>query len=245
MENYDEFEWSGHRWIPRERWGICHPIKPDWWYDPERVEIDKNGTLHLKTKWNPKHINDEIGESKIGCGLISSTEKFKYGEYEIEAKLPQGRDLWPAFWMWSWESHPPEIDVLEAYSSYSNKIASFWNGRLFEYFTGKFWRVESNVHLIDNSIEGNWLLGAERKYFGFKPPSKRFVKYKLIWKKDLIEIYYDGRLNRRITDRNVLNQFDNITMNVIINNGITEESTPEDIKESDFQIKYFNYTPYN
>jgi hypothetical protein len=53
---YKEFEWSNHKWIARERWGSCHPIKPDWWYDPERVEIDDDGVLHLKTKWNPKSI---------------------------------------------------------------------------------------------------------------------------------------------------------------------------------------------
>jgi len=244
MENYDKFKWSGFEWIPKERWGICHPIKPDWWYDPERVEIDENDTLHLKTKWNPKHINDEIGESKIGVGLISSVDKFKYGEYEIEAKLPKGKDLWPAFWMWAWESYPPEIDVLEAYSTYHNKISSYWNGRLHEWLFGKFWRVESNVHLIDNTSDENRSLGAERNFFGFKDPSKRFIKYKLIWLKDKIEIYYDGKLNRRITDRNILKQFDNVTMNVILNNGITAEADPTKIKETDYQIKSFNYIPY-
>lgn len=246
MNNYDEFEWSGYKWIPRERWGNVHPIKPEWWYDPERVEIDDNGILHLKTKWNPKTITNYDGEvidSKVGVGLISSTEKFKYGKYEIEAKLPTGKDLWPAFWMWAWESYPPEIDVLEAYSTYANKTASFWNGRLFEYFVGKFWKVESNIHLIDETSDGNWTVGSKRSCFGFKAPSKRFVKYKLIWTKDLIEIYYDGRLNRRIADRNILKQFDNITMNVIINNGITGDANPKDIIESDFQIKYFKYTP--
>jgi beta-glucanase (GH16 family) len=245
MKDYSKFTWSGFEWIPQERWGICHPIKPEWWYDSERVEIDNDGVLHLKTKWNPKYINDEIGESQIGCGLISSVDKFKYGEYEIEAKLPQGKDLWPAFWMWAWESYPPEIDVLEAYSTYANKIASFWNGRLFEYFAGKFWRVESNIHLIDETSDDNWTVGSKRSYFGFKAPSKQFIKYKLIWTKDLIEIYYDDRLNRRITDRNILKQFDNITMNVIINNGITGDANPKNIMESDFQIKYFNYKPIN
>ena len=94
---YKEFEWSNHKWIARERWGSCHPIKPDWWYDPERVEIDDDGVLHLKTKWNPKSIVGPDGntyDSKLGVGLISSTEKFGYGEYEIEAKLPSGKGLW-------------------------------------------------------------------------------------------------------------------------------------------------------
>jgi len=149
----------------------------------------------------------------------------------------------PAFWMWVWESYPPEIDVLEAYSDHHNSLFSYPNGRLLEWFVGKFWKVESNVHLIDNTQEGNWTLGTERNYFGFKSPSKRFVKYKLIWLKDVIEIYYDDKLNRRITDRNVLKQFDDVTMNVIINNGMTGKAKAEDIKESDFQVKYFKYTP--
>ena len=240
---YKEFEWSNHKWIARERWGSAHPIKPHWWYDPERVEIDETGMLHLKTKYNPQYINEEVGESQIGVGLISSTEKFGYGEYEIEAKLPTGKHLWPAFWMWAWESYPPEIDVVEAYSKYSNRLASFWNGRLLEYFTGKFWRVETNVHLIDNSKEGNWTLGAERSYFSFKRPSRNFFKYKLIWHKDKIEVYYNNKLNRRITDRKVLKQFDNVTMNVIINNGVTDQVDVNNPPESDFQVKYFKYTP--
>jgi beta-glucanase (GH16 family) len=242
----DNFEWSGHKWIKSERWGLVHPLKPDWWYDPERVEIDSKGVLHLKTKWNPKSVvgpDGETYESKVGCGLISSTEKFKYGKYEIEAKLPQGKGLWPAFWMWAWESYPPEIDVLEAYSDRANRITSFWNGRLHEWLFGKFWAVESNIHLIDNTQEGNWTVGTKRNFFGFKSPSKRFVKYELIWLKDKIEIYYDGKLNRRETDRNILKQFDNVTMNVILNNGITGRAVPENVPESDFQVRYFKYTP--
>jgi hypothetical protein len=247
MKYNKPFEWSGHKWISRERWGNCHPAKPDWWYDPERIEIDKDEILHLKTKYNPKElllVNGDRVESKVGVGLISSVDKFKYGKYEIEAKLPEGKNLWPAFWMWAWESYPPEIDVLEAYSDYANRWGYFWNGRFHEWFMGKIWRVESNIHLIDNSIEGNWTLGAKRNYFGFKKPTKRFVKYELIWLKDKIEIYYDGKLNRRETDRKILKQFDNVTMNVIINNGITGKADPNKIEESDFQIKYFKYTPY-
>lgn len=247
IDSSNAFEWSGHKWIVGERWGKLHPIKPEWWYDSERVEIDDQSVLHLKTKWNPKTIlagDGNLYNSKMGCGLISSTEKFKYGEYEIEAKLPQGKGLWPAFWMWGWESYPPEIDVLEAYSDRANKLASFWNGRLHEWFLGRFWRVESNIHLIDNSSDQNKTVGAERSYMGFKDPSKRFIKYKLIWLPDRIEVYYDGILNRLETDREILKQFDNVTMNVILNNGITSESNPKSIPESDFQIKYFNYKPY-
>lgn len=246
MKNYKIFQWSGHKWITRERWGLLHPVKPYWWYDPERVEIDENNVLHLKTKWNPKTIVGPDGnqyDSKIGCGLISSIGEFGYGVYEIEAKLPTGKNLWPAFWMWAWQSYPPEIDVFEGYSHHANNLASFWNSTIYEWVLGKFWKVESNIHLIDNNKEGNWVLGAKRNFFGFTPPSKRFVKYKLIWLEDKIEIYYDGKLNRRETNREVLKQFDNVTMNVILNNGITEGSDPNKIPESDFQIKYFNYEP--
>ena len=111
-------QWSGYDWLTQERWGNMHPDKTYNWYDPSAVEI-RNDDLILKTHYNPKEftVNDKKITSNYGVGLISNTTKFDYGYFEIEAKLPTGKNLWPAFWMWSFDSWPPEIDIFEAYSS--------------------------------------------------------------------------------------------------------------------------------
>ena len=41
--------------------------------------------------------------------MIYSKQHFKYGKYEIRFKVPKGRGLWPAFWVWGIE----EIDIFE------------------------------------------------------------------------------------------------------------------------------------
>jgi beta-glucanase (GH16 family) len=235
---YEIINWSGYEWKTSERWGFCHPVKKHWWYDSSQVNIDKDGVLHLKTAYNPQYINEEVGVSDIGVGLISSTGKFGYGIYEIEAKLPKGKYLWPAFWIWSWESWPPEIDIFEAYSNHSKY---FFNNKILEWFKGKFWKIESNIHLLED--KKNTSIGALSSFFTFRNPSKNFIKYKLIWTEKLICIYYNDKLHRKIEDPKILNNLKGHEMNIIINNGITDKiKNYKNVTQSDFQIKYFKYT---
>ena len=108
----------------------------------------------------PFYDNGVMGDMIIpfGVGLVSCTEKFGYGTFEIEAKLPKGQpNAWPAFWMWSFDSWPPEIDVFEAYS---NKKGSYFNWNI-DALLGKFWRCATNVHLGKNP--DNYSIGAKKR----------------------------------------------------------------------------------
>lgn len=229
-------QWSKYEWLTQERWGQIHPGKTFTWYDETAVSIDKDNYLHLKTHYNPKYFPDLNVTSNVGVGFVSCTTKFKHGTYEIEAKLPQGKQLWPAFWMWSFDSWPPEIDVFEAYSnnkgSYFTLDFNFKNGL-------NIWHVATNAWWKDGN--SNIQLGGQNGWFGFKNPATNFIKYKLEWLPTALKFYYNEKLVRKITDKNVIEQCNNTTMNVILNNSLRE---PDDNTNSDFVIKYFKYTPF-
>jgi beta-glucanase (GH16 family) len=232
--------WCGYDWITEERWGKIHPEKLDWWYDASAVTVDQNGWLHLGTHKNLQKISLESGEeveSPIGAGLVSCTSRdFHWGTYEIEAKLPAGKCLWPAFWMWSWNTWPPEIDIMEGYS---NEAGSYfrWNPL-------GFWNAQTNIHFSDTVTGKNKSIGGKARPFTFKNPAEEFINYRLVWKPTAIYFYYNNRLVRKVTDRNILEQVNATEMNVIINNGVTRY-LPDHDQTSDFIVKYFKYTPRN
>lgn len=231
-----KINWQGYEWITQERWGQVHPEKSHWWYDESCVFIDRNSNLNLMTKRNPKYFPEINKTSIIGAGLVSCTGKFNFGTFKIIAKLPEGSNLWPAFWMWSWDSWPPEIDVLEAYS---DSKGSYLKPRISNPLG--FWNVQTNVHYIRNNE--NKMVKGKTHYFGFKDPSKHFIEYGVSWKKDKVEFYYDNRLVRVINDKQILKQLSETTMNVIINNGVTSEVDLFNPPNSNFVIKDFIYEP--
>ena len=233
-------DWKGYNWITQERWGQIHPEKSISWYDDTAVEIDDNGFLILKTQSNPKYFEKLNTTSPIGSGLVSCQNRFGYGYFSIEAILPKGPSLWPAFWMWAWESWPPEIDVVEAYS---NKRGSYFNwGKPHELFIGKFWRTKTNFYLKDNN-DKHYNLGDKSHYWTWKNPSKHIMEYSVLWLPDKIEIHYNGKTVRKITDPKILKQFQNIKMNVIINNFVMDNISLKNFKPSEFIITDFQYIP--
>lgn len=233
-------QWSGYEWLTQERWGQIHPDKPICWYDPTAIQINSESEIVLKTQYNPKQFDDVV--SPIGVGLISCTEKFSYGMFSIEAKLPKGPYLWPAFWMYAWESWPPEIDVFEAYS---NSRSSYFNWDWKSLF-GKFWRVETNIHLGESP--NNYNLGAQPGYVGFTPPTEKFNTYTVDWTPTYIKIYYNNKLVRQVIDPNVLKQFEGKTMNVIVNNGVQNsypsQTFPDNKLQTEFIARNFKHIPY-
>ena len=231
-------EWSGYNWLTHERWGQIHPDKPYCYYDESAVLIDQNNHLNLITHYNPKYFDEIESYSTVGIGLVSCTTQFGHGYFEISAKLPTGDDLWPAFWMWAFESYPPEIDVFEGYSEKSN----YWNWMCKgSYNPFKLWKVQSNVHVgtTDNIIHAR----AKNHCFTLKNPSKKFIKYGCLWAPDKIEIFYNGLFVRRIKKGIFLKGFENKTLNVIINNSIQNDTKMSENMYSNFQIEYFKYEP--
>ena len=230
--------WCGYEWLKEERWGQIHPEKPYMWYDPTCVlQTNKNGKLFLFTKNHENQFGDIT--SPIGVGLVSCIERFSYGTFSLEAQLPVGPNLWPAFWMYAWEEWPPEIDVFEAYS-YGN--GSYIN-RNMDLLLGKWWRIKTNIHL--GKVPNNYNAGAENGRISLlKDPTKNYIEYRVDWFPDVIRIWYDNKVVRCITDPSILSQFKNKTMNVVINNGIQASYNPTKEYNSVLSVKNFQYTPY-
>jgi beta-glucanase (GH16 family) len=231
MESLQTIQWSGYEWYLQEHWGQVHPEKPWMWYDPSAIEVDNRGYLHLKTKYNPKYFQHIDKTADMGVGLLSSTTKFYHGTYEIEAKLPKGKYLWPAFWLWGWYNWPPEIDVLEAYSNKSGNY--LWLNT--EYGGLSIWKVLATVHWREDGIHKS---STDTGWFGFKNPANNFIKYKLEWFPHEINIYYNNRLVKKVNDESILNFINSDKARVIINNGLWQQDNGTN---SDFIVKYFTY----
>lgn len=235
----EKINWANREWLTRERWGRIHPSKSFCWYDPDCVNVDNKGYLHLSTDHSPTTLLDTNGATctpTLGTGLISSMEDFSYGRFEIDAMLPTGKNKWPAFWLWGSETWPPEIDIFEGYTDNRRGYLKFNR-----FNPMGFWNLQTNIwtHGVNDK---NYNLKAKTHFFGFKNPTRHFIKYSLLWLPDKIRISFNDYLVREITDKKTLSYFNDQKMRVVINNRFQKESSKD--VYSDFVIKDFRYIPY-
>jgi hypothetical protein len=76
----------------------------------------RNGMLEIRFDRAPGEHAEALGGFQYISGLITTQPSFSqtYGYFEMRAKLPRGKGLWPAFWLLPKDlSWPPEIDVME------------------------------------------------------------------------------------------------------------------------------------
>lgn len=106
-----------------------------------------------------------------------------YGYFEMEAKLPVGKGLWPAFWLLNHDgSTRPEIDIMEAYSGGGPN--SGWS--------------DANLHPTTYGATV-WPIGPQMAgHAGFemvKTPdlSAGFHKYAVKWEPNKVTYYFDGQ----------------------------------------------------
>jgi len=128
------------------RWNKAHnAIHGDYTKETEEPQVYhrndayvKNGKIELRTqKLNnyypcPKgNACQYEGKHYYTSGQISSQKRYKYGYYEICAKLPGSDGYWPAFWLWN--STPStettncwynEIDIFEAAGCNTDVVTS-------------------------------------------------------------------------------------------------------------------------
>ncbi|HKR87503.1 MAG TPA: glycoside hydrolase family 16 protein [Phenylobacterium sp.] len=79
--------------------------------------VVKNGVLDIVARPTPRGLTRALGGFAYTSGLITTQPSFSqtYGYFEMRARLPRGKGVWPAFWLLPADlSWPPEIDVMES-----------------------------------------------------------------------------------------------------------------------------------
>lgn len=202
-QNYPYF---GNRFHPGNI--VDKGIAPFQFYDPSCISVE-NSILRLECNDTPTIINyvdyngKDYGFYKIPYQVgwiqtMPNTFQQKYGYFEIRSKSPYSDGTWPAFWLASTESWPPEIDIFEIYTS---------DGQT---------RSTSTIH---------WGKDPKHPMTGFGhatlPLNLDFSVFGCDWNEETIKIYYNGWLVRIFPTPNDFKY----EMNIIINNAVqTDES---------------------
>jgi len=104
-----------------------------------------------------------------------------YGQYEWEAKMPNRRGSWPAFWLISTSGWPPEIDVYEGFG-----YQSYWD---FDRHVGQTIHVGANSTRYD---QRGIVIQTEQAY-GLSGYSQDFHKFAVDIQRDYITWFVDGK----------------------------------------------------
>jgi beta-glucanase (GH16 family) len=97
------------------------------WYEASNATKNyavEDGRLKI---WPKRDANGDFFNRTIDTdGRFSQA----YGYFEMEAKLPTGKGVWPAFWLFNHiDDRRPEIDIMEAYSG-GNQEGGWSDGNL-------------------------------------------------------------------------------------------------------------------
>jgi beta-glucanase (GH16 family) len=101
------------KWV--SEWGVYFGTDADFMGDMRQISMGGgNCTITAEKKPTPSG-------RPWASGLMSTHDRFwqAYGRFEIRAKLPKGKGMWPAFWLLPQATRhgPPEIDVMEAWTN--------------------------------------------------------------------------------------------------------------------------------
>lgn len=162
--------------------------------DEEQVYVsdnitENNGYLVLTAEYNPTSCG--TWSKSYTSGQVFSAPEFKYGYFEISAKIPEGRALFPAFWFWSGHngSAYQEIDVFEFCSKYSNNCGNLDVGYYYDDNNDGNAELDSNKHLYYQSP--------------FSNGCNSFNVYGVEWTPSQIKFFLNGRQIASFPNNNI------------------------------------------
>lgn len=164
------------KWTPEDPWGVERNSELQGYVIQAFHQDD--GILRIRCENKPTFYDGKKREYR--SGMMSTTRKFaqRYGKFEIRCRVPEGRGLWPAFWLLpeppSW---PPEIDILEILGHETDRV-----------YLSHHWINPENPEGPSRSITGE-----------FKGPdfSKNFHTFAVVWEPGEIRWYIDGELRHQ------------------------------------------------
>ena len=235
-DNFDKENWdyNGYdKWRIGETWGLYHPDKPNVYYGPPTVKKD-DGVTAFTVKYKPKKFLSLRNDDKINIpfevSLLSSEKMFrsKYGRFECRMTLPKEPGTWPAFWLYG-NPWPPEVDIIETYgggSGQRNRIQ------------------EINIHYGANpKIKniGAWKIKIDKA----KNLGKNFYEFAFDWTPQRMDFYTNGIRVFQFTDDEILNEWFNTDMFIIINNSLQSSFMPDEDYYSEFLVDYIRVYKQN
>lgn len=237
----DTFSWQGYDWAKRPIWGDNHPNDDFTWYSTELYEIRPNGDLVLPIAYQPKifNVNGRMVEKPWARCSVRTTEEFKYGIFEWEMKCPEGKWQWPALWLASDLSWPPEIDCMEGWSEDTRdyvKMLIFRN-------------IKPTIHwtAADGSHQQKQKKNILRCCLKC---GKTFDKYKVVWTPEYIDVYYNKTRVAHFTEKKLLDQLNDpdCKMHPIMSSGPygkfdQMEMDRLDSNDRHMIVRSFKYTP--
>ena len=135
--------------------------------DPFRIA---DGKLEIVAEPLKEDLRQFAWGLSYSSGLLTTKASFSqtYGLFEIRAKMPKGKGLWPAFWLLpvnrAW---PPEIDVLEVLGDNTRKLYVAWHSNVGDKHT------------------------AEAKPIDVPDMSEDFHTYSVVWDKESLRWFFD------------------------------------------------------
>jgi len=168
----DKTKWrNSYRWGRGGEGGACY-LDSNYSISNGRLSLigkKENCPCYTYTNTGHNYFNTEFSS-----GMLCSSETFEqtYGFFEIKCKVPKGKGVWPAFWLESNYSWPPEIDIFEFQGNHPEII------HMASYYKDPKDRNAAQIKVVDCSVD--------------------FHVYSLEWNKDFISWYFDNQKIRTI-----------------------------------------------
>jgi beta-glucanase (GH16 family) len=209
------------------------PLAPKWTVITHAPIVNGNRELqayradNLSTGRDGLRITARRNSVEVSSGRIASQQAFRYGCFEIEAKMPAGKGLWPAIWLRTPYGTPinGEIDIMEGFGSHPGVFQGtvhYWDHE--KHLGHKCTRigdVRSSAFAISNYC--SWAPKLWSRDF-----TTQFHRYGVVWQPGRITWLIDGEAFLDVTE-NVTAEPMNLHLNMAVGgvfDGAPDATTP-------------------